>query len=376
MHSPGAGQPVSGVPGLHGLMDDWLRAQQAFLKLGAGLAVPSTDGKGAEQLIAEQYRQLFALPGFASASPGPATPAVALVRYQQAAERFGRLLAEVAIDAARRLGAALADNRPDFQASGQEWRTPPLWGLGLLQTVNGHTNLLHDGRARNVLEAVLWHDGEARSSRDRVKQLLNHAEAVPVPPPAIPGLATLADGLAYIAAPQALGVPELELDWLLLEYVFQVDAGRFEQDVVAKLGREVSVYDSKCVQTRHPAIAEEVVRQLVAERGEKVLDIDLAPLGQLFDPERDRREIEAFAQGDGDAYRGRIEEIARAMNARGVAPLDVKLGNVLIGEKTGALYWVDFERAAIEGTPRYRERLAEHHDLVNRWFGLSLPGGA
>ncbi|MGK3996407.1 hypothetical protein [Sorangium sp. So ce1024] len=116
------------------------------------------------------------------------------------------------------------------------------------------------------------------------------------------------------------------------------------------------------------------LQQHVAERGEKVLDIDLAPLGQLFDPDRDRREIEAFAQGDGDAYRGRIEEIARAVNARGVAPLDVKLGNVIIGEKTGALYWIDFERAAIEGTPRYRERLAEHHGLMNRWFGLSLPG--
>lgn len=116
------------------------------------------------------------------------------------------------------------------------------------------------------------------------------------------------------------------------------------------------------------------LQQQLAERGEKVLDIDLAPLGQLFDPDRDRREIEAFAQGEGDAYRGRVEEIVRAMNARGVAPLDVKLGNVLIGEKTGALYWVDFERAALEGTPRYRERLAEHHDLVNRWFGLSLPG--
>lgn len=116
------------------------------------------------------------------------------------------------------------------------------------------------------------------------------------------------------------------------------------------------------------------LQQRVAERGEKVLDIDLAPLGQLFDPDRDRREIEAFAQGDGGAHRGRIEEIVRAMNARGVAPLDVKLGNVLIGEKTGALYWIDFERAAIEGTPRYRERLGEHHGLVNRWFGLSLPG--
>ena len=53
---------------------------------------------------------------------------------------------------------------------------------------------------------------------------------------------------------------------------------------------------------------------------------------------------------------------------------DVKLGNVLVGEKTGALYWVDFERAALEGTPRYRERLTEHHGLVNRWFGLSLSG--
>ncbi len=68
------------------------------------------------------------------------------------------------------MGAGLADNRPDFQASGREWRTPPLWGIGLLQTVNGHTNLMHDGRARDVLEAVLWHDGEARQARDRVKQ--------------------------------------------------------------------------------------------------------------------------------------------------------------------------------------------------------------
>ncbi len=68
------------------------------------------------------------------------------------------------------MGAGLADNRPDFQASGREWRTPPLWGIGLLQTVNGHTNLMHDGRARDVLAAVLWHDGEARQARDRVKQ--------------------------------------------------------------------------------------------------------------------------------------------------------------------------------------------------------------
>jgi CxxC motif-containing protein (DUF1111 family) len=66
------------------------------------------------------------------------------------------------------MGPALADGRPDFEASGSEWRTPPLWGIGLIETVNGHTNYLHDGRARNLLEAVLWHDGEARASRDYV----------------------------------------------------------------------------------------------------------------------------------------------------------------------------------------------------------------
>ncbi|WP_437678738.1 hypothetical protein [Sorangium sp. So ce131] len=118
----------------------------------------------------------------------------------------------------------------------------------------------------------------------------------------------------------------------------------------------------------------QTLQHKIAESGRKVLDIDLAPLGQLHDPERDRREIEAFAGSGGDAYRGRIEEIVRAMNTRGVAPIEVKLNNVLIGEKTGALYWVDFEQAALEGTPHYRERLAESHRLVQEWFGISLQG--
>ena len=64
------------------------------------------------------------------------------------------------------MGPGLADGRPDNLASGSEWRTPPLWGLGLLEAVNGHTRLLHDGRARNFSEAILWHGGEARGSRD------------------------------------------------------------------------------------------------------------------------------------------------------------------------------------------------------------------
>jgi CxxC motif-containing protein (DUF1111 family) len=64
------------------------------------------------------------------------------------------------------MGEGLADYARKFLAAGVEWRTPPLWGIGLLKTVNGHTDLLHDGRARNIEEAILWHQGEAEASRD------------------------------------------------------------------------------------------------------------------------------------------------------------------------------------------------------------------
>jgi CxxC motif-containing protein (DUF1111 family)/uncharacterized iron-regulated protein len=69
------------------------------------------------------------------------------------------------------MGPVLADGRPDFEANGSEWRTPPLWGLGLHQTVNGRVNFLHDGRARTPLEAVMWHGGEAEASREYVRGL-------------------------------------------------------------------------------------------------------------------------------------------------------------------------------------------------------------
>jgi len=64
------------------------------------------------------------------------------------------------------MGEGLADHRPEGQADGYEWRTPPLWGIGLTQDVSGHTFLLHDGRARNLTEAILWHGGEAQAARD------------------------------------------------------------------------------------------------------------------------------------------------------------------------------------------------------------------
>lgn len=63
------------------------------------------------------------------------------------------------------MGPGLDDDYPSGLAMGCEWRTTPLWGIGLQATVNGHTHFLHDGRARNLNEAILWHDGEGAASR-------------------------------------------------------------------------------------------------------------------------------------------------------------------------------------------------------------------
>ena len=87
------------------------------------------------------------------------------------------------------MGEDLADGRPEGDvrghagsdakgdagggASGREWRTAPLWGIGLTEVVNGHTRFLHDGRARNLTEAILWHGGEGRRSRDAFRAMSN-----------------------------------------------------------------------------------------------------------------------------------------------------------------------------------------------------------
>ena len=69
------------------------------------------------------------------------------------------------------MGDGLDDNRPDFKASGRQWKTPPLWGIGLIKAVNSHDRLLHDGRARGTLEAILWHGGEAEDSKQQVLKM-------------------------------------------------------------------------------------------------------------------------------------------------------------------------------------------------------------
>jgi CxxC motif-containing protein (DUF1111 family) len=65
------------------------------------------------------------------------------------------------------MGEGLSDGRPEGEAAASEWRTPPLWGIGLTKTVSGHTLFLHDGRARNLTEAILWHGGEGQPARDK-----------------------------------------------------------------------------------------------------------------------------------------------------------------------------------------------------------------
>jgi CxxC motif-containing protein (DUF1111 family) len=69
------------------------------------------------------------------------------------------------------MGPDLADGRPDFEASGSEWRTAPLWGVGLIEAINDHTFLLHDGRARGFAEAILWHGGQATDAREAFRTL-------------------------------------------------------------------------------------------------------------------------------------------------------------------------------------------------------------
>ncbi|WP_411823125.1 di-heme oxidoredictase family protein [Leptospira sp. 'Mane'] len=75
------------------------------------------------------------------------------------------------------MGEDLADNRGEFLADGREWRTPPLWAIGLIKQVNQHEFFLHDGRARGYQEAILWHGGEAETAKQRFKQLTKEDRA-------------------------------------------------------------------------------------------------------------------------------------------------------------------------------------------------------
>lgn len=75
------------------------------------------------------------------------------------------------------MGPDLADGRPEFLADGNEWRTPPLWGIGLAQQINPRAGFLHDGRAETLEHAILWHGGEAEQAVDSYRQLAREQRA-------------------------------------------------------------------------------------------------------------------------------------------------------------------------------------------------------
>ncbi|HEX9648783.1 MAG TPA: di-heme oxidoredictase family protein, partial [Alphaproteobacteria bacterium] len=128
------------------------------------LAVPRQRGADAEPV--RHGEQLFRAAGCAACHmPTLVTGAHPL------AELAGQVIHPFTDLLLHDMGEGLADGRPDFAATGREWRTAPLWGLGLVETVNGHTYFLHDGRARNLAEAILWHGGEAEAARERFRAL-------------------------------------------------------------------------------------------------------------------------------------------------------------------------------------------------------------
>ena len=131
---------------------------QATLAVPARRNYDNLDVRRGQALFAQAQCAVCHRPGYTtSASPFPA------LREQKITPYTDLLLHD--------MGPGLADGRPDGLASGQQWRTPPLWGIGLIPDVNDHSFLLHDGRARNTLEAILWHGGEADTARQQVLKM-------------------------------------------------------------------------------------------------------------------------------------------------------------------------------------------------------------
>ncbi|MBS8272024.1 thiol oxidoreductase [Thalassospira tepidiphila] len=110
---------------------------------------------------------IFAAVGCASCH----TPRYALPERADMPEQSGQVIWPYTDLLLHDMGHGLADHRPEAQASGTEWRTPPLWGIGRAQEIDPRARFLHDGRARTILEAILWHGGEAKSARDAVTRM-------------------------------------------------------------------------------------------------------------------------------------------------------------------------------------------------------------
>ncbi len=126
------------------------------------LAVPPRRNPTSPDVLAG--KQLFTNSGCAACH----TPSYKTAYHDEMPEQSNQIIWPYTDLLLHDMGEGLADNRPEGLADGQEWKTPPLWGVGLTPKVNGHSFYLHDGRARNLLEAILWHGGEAQKSKENV----------------------------------------------------------------------------------------------------------------------------------------------------------------------------------------------------------------
>ncbi len=156
------GIPGCGETSSPDIDDETLRATAFYTQ---SLAVPAS--RNTDDRRVRRGRVVFAAAGCASCHrptmhTGPAKDAPEL-----SGQKFSAFTDMLLHD----MGSDLADNRPDFLATGREWRTAPLWGIGLVRVVNGYEAYLHDGRARTLLEAIMWHGGEAERARDYVRTL-------------------------------------------------------------------------------------------------------------------------------------------------------------------------------------------------------------
>ena len=151
----------NGPDGEPEVSDNILRLVEFYTR---NLAVPARRDVGSPQVLAG--KNLFYQAGCASCH----TPTFTTSANAAEPELANQVIHPYSDLLLHDMGDGLADNRTEFAASGRDWRTAPLWGIGLTRTVSGHTRFLHDRRARNLLEAVLWHGGEAEQARQQVLQ--------------------------------------------------------------------------------------------------------------------------------------------------------------------------------------------------------------
>jgi len=165
MNCPGpqvdcAAQPPGNQPEL--IDNDWeeLEFWTQALAVPARRNVDQPQFKRGERLFEDAKCALCHVPELKTGSKFPKLP--------QLADQTFRAYTDLLL---HDMGEELADGRPDFRAGPRDWRTQPLWGLGLSRQASGSSVMLHDGRARNVVEAILWHGGEAAASRDAFKRM-------------------------------------------------------------------------------------------------------------------------------------------------------------------------------------------------------------